>query len=340
MKNYDEFLSRAVTSLQAYFDSHPQGPGAGIRIGIRDVEKLQGESYRGLTLGYPASRVGASINPGPYFAMYLQGLPLEEALERLLQDVLPILKSPGWTNSPVSFSYEDCRGRLMLELVSRKGNEEQLRSLPWREIADLALIVRVDFGGTGDSRASAVVNNFLLSNFGISQEKLFEDALETASTALPLTIRPMSEILTEMSSPFLSPASGGHIPLYVATNSRGFMGASVLAYPGFCSEASRLLQDDFYIIPSSIHEVLLLPAGSFPCIPILPAIVKSVNSEQVAPEDRLSDNVYFYSRSLGRIAYALVPGEPDHKNTACGQTPAGSSQEGTGEDAEDPLIIF
>ena len=168
MKNYDEFLSRAVTSLQAYFDSHPQGPGAGIRIGIRDVEKLQGESYRGLTLGYPASRVGASINPGPYFAMYLQGLPLEEALERLLQDVLPILRSPGWTNSPVSFSYEDCRGRLMLELVSRKGNEEQLRSLPWREIADLALIVRVDFGGTGDSRASAVVNNSLLSNFGVS----------------------------------------------------------------------------------------------------------------------------------------------------------------------------
>ncbi|MBR3060583.1 MAG: hypothetical protein IKG89_08215, partial [Oscillospiraceae bacterium] len=242
MKNYDEFLSRAVASLQSYFDSHPQGPGAGIRIGIRDVEKLQGESYRGLTLGYPSSRVGASINPGPYFAMYLQGLPLEEALDRLLQDVLPILKSPGWTSSPVSFTYEDCRDRLMLELVPRKGNEEQLRSLPWREVADLALIVRVDFGGIGDSRASAVVNHSLLSLFGVSQEKLFEDALETASRTIPLTIRPMSEILTEMSSPFLNLAGGGHIPLFVATNSRGFMGASVLAYPGFGPEASRLLQ--------------------------------------------------------------------------------------------------
>ncbi len=340
MKNYDEFLSRAVTSLQAYFDSHPQGPGAGIRIGVRDVEKLQGESYRGLTLGYPSSRVGASINPGPYFDLYRKGLPMEDALDRLLQDVLPILKTPGWTDSPVSFAYEDCRDRLMLELIPRKGNEDQLRSLPFREIADLALIVRVDFGGIGDSRASAVVNNSLLSNFGVSPERLFEDALEAASRSLPLTIRPMSEILTEMSCPSFLWGEGAHIPLYVATNSRGFMGASVLAYPDFCSEASRLIQDDFYVIPSSIHEILLLPAGRFPCVPILPAIVKSVNAEQVSPEDRLSDNVYFYSRSLGRICYALVPGESEEKKTACGQTPAGRSQESSKQEGEDPFIIF
>jgi hypothetical protein len=338
--NYEEFLNHAAAWLQSYFDAHPQGPGAGIRTGIRDVEKLQGESYRGLTLGYPSSRVGASINPGPFFEMYRKGLPLETALQRLLEHVLPILECPAWSDSPLSFAYEDCRDRLMLELISIKGNEDQLRSLPWRQIADLALIVRVDFGGTGDSRASAVVNDSLLANFGVSPDKLFEDALAAASGSIPLTIRPMSEILTEISSPAFAWGAGSHIPLYVATNSRGFMGASVLAYPEFGPEASRLLQDDFYIIPSSIHEVLLLPAGHFPCIPILPAIVKSVNLEQVAPEDRLSDNVYFYSRSLGRIVYALVPGDPDHKNTACGQMPADSSQSSKDPGSQDPLILF
>lgn len=338
--NYEEFLNQALTSLQSYFDSHPQGPGAGIRIGIRDVEKLQGESYRGLTLACPASRVGASINAGPYFDMYLKGLPLEDALRRLLQDILPILDHPDWTDSLLSFSYEVCRDRLMLELIPQKGNEEQLRSLPWRKIADLALIVRVDFGGTEGSRASAIVNNALLSNFGISREKLFEDALAAASRSLPLTIRPMSEILAEISGPGFAWDSRSHIPLYVATNSRGFMGASVLAYPEFGPETSRLLQDDFFIIPSSIHEILLLPAGRFPCIPILPSIVKSVNQEQVAPEDRLSDNVYFYSRSLGCITSALAAGEPDHKNTACGQTPAGSTPCGPDHDGRDPLILF
>lgn len=338
--NYEEFLNQAVTYLQSYFDSHPQGPGAGIRTGIRDVEKLQGESYRGLTLGYPSSRVGASFNAGPYYDMYKRGLPLERALARLLEDVLPVLDYPGWTDSPVSFSYKDCRDRLMLELIPQEGNEEQLRTLPCREIADLALIVRVDFGGMGDSRASAVVNDTLLSNFGISEEKLFEDALETASRTLPLIIRPMSEILAEMSLPAFQGAGSAQIPLYVATNTRGFMGASVLAYPEFGPEASRLIEDDFFIIPSSIHEILLLPAGLFPCIPILPAIVKNVNREQVSPEDRLSDNVYFFSRSLGRITSALSAGEPDHKNTACGHTPAGSSLSSEDHDREDPLIIF
>lgn len=340
MKTYDEFLSHAVTYLQSWFDSHPQGPGAGIRTGVRDVEKLQGESYRGLTLSCPSSRVGASINPGPYFEMYRRGLPLEDAMARLLQDVLPVLNCPGWTSSPLSFSYEDCRDRLMLELVPRRGNEEQLRTLPWRPVADLALIVRVDFGSLGDSRASAVVNDSLLANFGVSPQKLFEDALETASRTIPLIIRPMSEILTEMSSLTFPWDGSSHIPLFVATNSRGFMGASVLAYPEFGPEASRLLQDDFYIIPSSIHEVLLLPAGRFPCVPILPAIVRSVNQEQVAPEDRLSDNVYYYSRSQGRITSALVPGEEDHTKTVCGQAPADSSVKDGDQEGGEPLIIF
>lgn len=336
MKNYDEFLCRAAVWLQSYFDAHPQGP-AGIRTGIRDVEKLQGESYRGLTLSFPSSNVGASINLHPYFDMYMKGLSLEKTLQRLLQDILPLLDRPGWTDRPLSLEYKDCRDRLMLELLPVKGNEGQLSSLPYRKIADLALIVRVDFGTAGDSRASAVVSNSLLASFGIGPEKLFADALEVASRTIPLTIRPMAEILSEISGPVFADE---RIPLYVATNDRAFMGASVLAYPEFGSQASRLLHDDFYIIPSSIHEVLLLPAGRFPAIPILPSIVRSVNREQVAPEDRLSDNVYFYSRTSGLITPALFPEDPCHKNTACRPEPAGSSKDDADHEKDAPLIIF
>ena len=82
--------------------------------------------------------------------------------------------------------------------------------------------------------------------------------------------------------------------LYVATNDNGLFGASVVAYPGMLEEAVQRLQGDYYILPSSIHEVLLVSAKEVQDYRELEAMVRQINEAEVAPAERLSDRVYHY----------------------------------------------
>ena len=84
--------------------------------------------------------------------------------------------------------------------------------------------------------------------------------------------------------------------MYIATNEDRMNGASVLAYPDFMETAVECLNGSFYILPSSIHEVILLPEKSGFDVQELQMLVRHVNATEVAPKERLSDHVYHYDR--------------------------------------------
>lgn len=305
--NYDEFLGRAASALQAFLDLDPAGPGCGARVGIRDVNKLQGESYRGLTIRFPGDTVSASFNAMPFYRAYREGRPFEEVLEELRARIRPLLERTGWSVRKIDLSYKACRDRLMLELISCRGNEEQLQHLPHRRIEDLALIYRLDFGHEKETLSTAVITGSLLEHFGLTGEALYRDAMEVVPVREPLVLCPLCQVLEDMTG-FSLPEKDPPFSLYVASNTSRIMGASVLAYPDFCTRALEVLGEDFYIIPSSIHEVLLLPLSLAPSGPSLPEMVRTVNRFQVSPEERLSDNVYIFRASEGRIRLADLPG--------------------------------
>ena len=83
-------------------------------------------------------------------------------------------------------------------------------------------------------------------------------------------------------------------PLYVATTEREMYGAGVLAVPSFFDDAAEKLDGNFYVLPSSVHEILLLPDRFAPEPQLLKEMVQDVNANEVDPKDRLSDNVYHY----------------------------------------------
>ena len=83
-------------------------------------------------------------------------------------------------------------------------------------------------------------------------------------------------------------------PLYVATTERDTFGAGVLAVPSFFEDAAEKLDGNFYVLPSSVHEILLLPDRFAPEHQFLKELVQDVNENEVDPKDRLSDNVYHY----------------------------------------------
>ena len=90
--------------------------------------------------------------------------------------------------------------------------------------------------------------------------------------------------------------------LYVLTNRSGQFGAAAALYPGVLSEAGEVLGEDFYLLPSSVHELLAIPKSEGLKPTYLRKILQEVNAERTAPEEQLGSEVFVYQRREERIA--------------------------------------
>ena len=184
-------------------------------------------------------------------------------------------------------NYEQARSQMFVELIPKNGNEELLANVPHREMEDLAAIVRVDLGNANEMHATAFVTNALAEQYGISGEQLLKEAIENATHSYPAMLDSLSNVLG-------IPEMADGPQLYVASVEGSYMGAGVLTYPGFLDQAAERLGGDFFVLPSSIHEVLLMKDDGTQLVSDLEQIVRSVNKNEVIPQERLSDHVYRY----------------------------------------------
>lgn len=83
----------------------------------------------------------------------------------------------------------------------------------------------------------------------------------------------------------------------VLTNDQGVHGAGSLFYPGQMEEIGAQMGSDFFVLPSSVHEVLIFPDDGQTDYRDLQMMVQQINEAEVAPADRLSDHVYHYDVS-------------------------------------------
>lgn len=84
------------------------------------------------------------------------------------------------------------------------------------------------------------------------------------------------------------------IPMRVLTNSKRVHGAACILYPGVLDEVAQETGGSFFILPSSVHEVIILPDAGNGDGERLKEIIRMVNTTQVAPEEVLSDTLYRY----------------------------------------------
>ncbi len=149
-----------------------------------------------------------------------------------------------------------------------------------------------------DGRASILVTNDMIDRMGVSHEQLKADALENAPEIRPAVIQGMTEIMKEMMAPELFELfgipDGADEQMYVASVPDRNSGAGIIAYQDFMDQAAEKLGGDFFILPSSIHEIILIPDNGEMDSEALKDMVKEVNATEVSPEEKLTDNVYHY----------------------------------------------
>ena len=121
---------------------------------------------------------------------------------------------------------------------------------------------------------------------------MVKDALLNTSRKLPYTIQGMEALIAELSGS--QPRITGEELMYILTNEEKYYGAAVILYPHVLNHIAKVLKKNFYILPSSVHECILVPdQGQYSRIE-LKRMVKEVNDSQVEDEEILSYEIYYY----------------------------------------------
>ncbi len=186
------------------------------------------------------------------------------------------------------------------QIVNAGRNAGMLADVPNRRIWDLAVVYRTVIADGHGRVESFLVNNKVMEADGISMEEL-EEAAHRNTEAGGFCINTMQEIIEKMTGIKDSAADG--LQMYVLTNRKMINGAVAMLCAEPLAMAAEKLQEDFYIIPSSIHELLAVPVSQADPED-LKAMVKEINNTQVSPEEVLGYSVYRYDRKEGAVTVA------------------------------------
>lgn len=156
--------------------------------------------------------------------------------------------------------------------------------------------VFVDFDG--NNRGTVLITNSHLEKWNIKKEFLYSIASRNTEKIMPFEFMAMEDILQELTGEEFEPSEN---EMYVLSNKDRCFGAAVLLYKDALKNVADILQDDYYILPSSVHELIIIPKLKSVGKDELTLMVKDVNATQLEPEEILSDHAYFYSRRMEAV---------------------------------------
>jgi len=295
---YQEFKQHIVTGLQQDFP-----PAA--RISIQDIIKNNDIHLDGLTVFSEGCNISPTIYLNYYYSQYEKGRPLPE-IYRDIRDAYQE-NSPN-INIDISFFtvYSKVKSRIIFKLINYQRNRELLKNVPHFRILDLAVVfhclVKTDDAGT----ATILIQNRHLSLWDITRDDLYALAIANTPKLLPYDLRNMSDVLKELLCEEKSfPAefsTNDAFPMYLLSNRSKLHGSACMLYPNLLSDFSNRLKSDLYLLPSSIHEILIIPAAPNTACGELSDMVREVNATQLSREEILSDHVYYFSRETGKLS--------------------------------------
>lgn len=191
------------------------------------------------------------------------------------------------------FEYDYVKDKLFVKVYPKNGNGYLLINAPHREIEDLVLFpyVLLDKSSTGEI-VSAVVSNDMLKAYGLDENVLIDLALLNSAKLFPAVVEDINSVIASlMGIPLSETETSSQI---VVTNTENAFGASTLFYPEVMEELARRHNGNYFILPSSIQEVITMPDNGDFTYEELKEMVTEINHAQVAPGERLTDEVYYY----------------------------------------------
>lgn len=297
------FADEIASGIMKYFPEDRQ-------IQCRVVETMKNNNVAriGITFHDQGEKVGPVIYMEPYREAATDGRPMSEIMREIAGIASRSMDKTELIGSLDYGNYESVKECLSVTLINGRDNRQMLSHMPHRQMEDLALVLELKFP-MAEGIGSIKVSRELAELWSVDTDTLFAQAQENSLKAEPPSLHRMEDTMLSLAfgrdaaENLLENPAPEEVPsqLYVLSNTSKNKGAAVFSYPGVLEKADQLFPKGFYILPSSIHELLIVPKSPEIDPRELGEMVRAVNRAEVAKEEQLSDRVYEYDREAGMI---------------------------------------
>ncbi len=287
---FEQFCTEIVENIPNYLCEYNIE-----NIRIDKVTKNNGVTCTGIIILLKGETVAPNIYLDYYYMTYKQGRSLDNVLTMISEEYNRAKSTMDKTD--FNLNVDELNDNAIIKLVNYERNKEKLERCPYFRYLDLAITFRFIVKLDDNSVATALISNKDIKRMNISKEQLYDIAMENTRRLFPEIIRCMDELICDIEQ--ICPEEERN-KLFVLTNSTGVNGATCLLYEDVIKNFAASKGKSLYILPSSIHEVIIMCCDDVDK-ERLKCLIKEVNKFVVSEVDYLSDNVYFYDLDTDKI---------------------------------------
>lgn len=294
--NYQDFITNVINHFEAQF-------GDDTTVQLQTIAKNNGTFLDALVITNTNINISPTIYLNPYYHRLLDGVSFED----ICTDILDTYQSHMPKESiDISFftDFDQVKERIIYKLVNFEQNQDLLVQIPHFRYLDFAITFHCLLNSSSEDYATIQIYNKHLDYWGITASELYE----LAKNNTPILLQPHLENMIHLISHLLPDDADTDelCPMYILSNQSRLNGASCILYDGLLQSISDQFEKDLVVIPSSIHEMLLIPIESADSLDEYTSMIQEVNETQLTDEEVLSDHAYFFSRKHGVLSETLL----------------------------------
>lgn len=274
------------------------------KVEWHEVEKNNGVILHGVSIRYEDE----TIIPTIYIENFIDNTVCEiaEIAKKIIMADIDARKNLPQINPEDYTDISKVIDKICLRLINYEQNKELLTKIPYQKFYDMAVILVIELSNEMSIKVTNEIIHEWKKYFNV--DWIFNLAKFNTEKNHPEKIRSMIEVIAElmgMPVDFVKGMSDNNdeIIQYVLTNNTGVYGATCFLYDGILERCAKIFNSDFAILPSSIHELILVPIDNRITTEALNDMIKDVNKHEVKDEDVLSDHAYIYRVNTGKIEY-------------------------------------
>lgn len=342
MKSYSEFMEYIKENVTDYLPERFEEA----EISIQQVVKNNDVVLDGLNIRNPDSNLSPNIYLNPLYEQYQKGRNLDELVSSIadtyIENMEPIENRTFQVQIEDIKNYEVVKEEIFPRLVNLEKNTTRLQNVPYMQREDLAITYHVKVSGNRDSIGSLMITNELMEVYGVTKEKLHTQAMENMERLSPTVCEPLENVMVEVSASQLSEQEGisfeeakehvremlppGGTEIYCLSNESKLNGAVSIISENVQKMVAEQVGGDYYVLPSSVHELMIVPKSLGMNLGELEEMVSSVNATCVRDDEVLSNHVYQYDAKEHKFS-RCVPERNLKKNLELDLEPAVDVQE-------------
>lgn len=292
MMNFEEFTNMIVKYVSDRLED--------VLVTVHPVKKNNGVELQGLIFR-DKGNMSPTIYIDSYYRQYEENRPLADIVDDIVKTYQDN-KLDDTVDTSFFTDFTNVKSCIICNLVNYERNKELLEDIPHYRFLDLAIVFKVHLNSFINGMATVLIHNNHLAIWNISKETLRDLAIVNTPRIFPYTLTDMGSLLGELlGEDDICGEFRPEVPMYVLSNNVRMHGAVSLLYNDVLKELSNRLNTDLCILPSSVHETIILPVSGEIRTEEFCEMVREVNTTQLSREEILSDHVYYYVRESNEI---------------------------------------